>query len=344
MTGAPLDITQVDPHDDETLTAWWEVYAASTRQEVGAHATYWAFPELAAGLRTPVKHRQNLLYVGSLDGRVVAAGMLTLPQLDNLDSADVQVAVHPEVRRRRIGTALLTHLEAVAAEHGRTRLDAMAEWLHDGPADGSGVPGVEFGRVHGYRFGLGEVQRELTLPVDAALLEASAREVAPHHEGYEIRSWRGPVPENFVVSWLELASTLMTEAPTGETVREDEAVDVEAFRMGEALNVAQRRTRWHTVALDETGTVVAYTDLVVPALDPGWVFQWGTLVHRDHRGHRLGTAVKVANLQALQAGDPGVAGRRLVTWNAEVNSHMIGINERLGFAPTARSGNLQKQC
>jgi RimJ/RimL family protein N-acetyltransferase len=155
----------------------------------------------------------------------------------------------------------------------------------------------------------------------------------------------GPVPDELVVSWLELSATLMTEAPQGEMEWEDEAVDVAAFRHQEHVLKLQRRERFHTVALDGEGRVVAYTDLVVPSHAREWVFQWGTLVHREHRGHRLGTAVKVANLRSLQGRHPAadLATRRLVTWNAEVNDHMIGINERLGFRPIARAGELQKK-
>ncbi len=35
--------------------------------------------------------------------------------------------------------------------------------------------------------------------------------------------------------------------------------------------------------------------------------------------------------------------RRVLTWNAEVNGHMIGVNERLGFVPVERSGEFQKR-
>lgn len=64
-----------------------------------------------------------------------------------------------------------------------------------------------------------------------------------------------------------------------------------------------------------------------------------------HRGHRLGAAIKARNLLALQAGADAadLAGRRLVTWNAEVNDHMIAINDRLGFVRTARLGEMQKK-
>ena len=46
--------------------------------------------------------------------------------------------------------------------------------------------------------------------------------------------------------------------------------------------------------------------------------QWGTYVHRDHRGHRLGAAVKVANLRAVQRERPDIL--RIDTVNAETNS------------------------
>ena len=57
----------------------------------------------------------------------------------------------------------------------------------------------------------------------------------------------------------------------------------------------------------------------------------GTLVRRDHRGHRLGTAVKIANLRALQQARPEAT--EVKTQNAETNAWMVGINVRLGFGP-----------
>jgi hypothetical protein len=35
--------------------------------------------------------------------------------------------------------------------------------------------------------------------------------------------------------------------------------------------------------------------------------------------------------------------RRLTTYNAEVNSHMVGVNEAMGFRPVARLGDFQKK-
>jgi len=70
-------------------------------------------------------------------------------------------------------------------------------------------------------------------------------------------------------------------------------------------------------------------------------YQWGTLVRADHRGHRLGMAVKVANLRLLQETHPQVT--TVVTYNADVNAPMVAVNDRLGFVPVQWLGELQKK-
>jgi GNAT superfamily N-acetyltransferase len=337
-----LEITAVDPFDEQSVRAWVDLNTAVVRHEIGDSGAMWTAPEMIATLQDPPKSRHELIYHGTVDGELVATGWITLPMIDNLSSADLYVAVLPGHRRRGIGSEVLAFLERVCAEHGRTRLDAITDWPYDGAPDGAGAPGVEFGRTHGYAFGLGDVQRELPLPADVEVLTALAAEVAPHHAAYELRSWVGPVPDDLVRSYLELSASLATEAPTGDLEREPGAVDVEAHRSGERVLAEQQRVPWHTVALDRDGAVVAYSDLVAPGTDPRWVFQWGTLVHPAHRGHRLGVAVKVANLLAYQQANPDDR-RRIITWNAEVNTHMIAINEQMGFLATARGGQLQKK-
>jgi GNAT superfamily N-acetyltransferase len=58
-------------------------------------------------------------------------------------------------------------------------------------------------------------------------------------------------------------------------------------------------------------------------------YQWDTLVRSDHRGHRLGLLMKLANLRQVRERSPQT--RFLNTWNAESNAPMVSVNERLGF-------------
>ena len=126
----------------------------------------------------------------------------------------------------------------------------------------------------------------------------------------------------------------------GEMEHEALDVDVALLREVEASVAKQQRITYHSVALDASGTVVAYS-MLVQGTASTTAYQWGTLVHRDHRGHRLGLAVKIANHRQLQRERPDAV--RVSTWNAEVNSHMIGVNERMGFIAMARGGSLQKK-
>jgi RimJ/RimL family protein N-acetyltransferase len=149
------------------------------------------------------------------------------------------------------------------------------------------------------------------------------------------------VPDDLVEGWAALSATLMTEAPMGEIEREMEAIDVDRLRAEEAMIEKQGRVKVGTGALAPDGTLVAYTDLVLTTHESERAYQWGTLVRTDHRGHRLGLAVKVANLRRLQETQPQIT--TVVTFNADVNAPMVGVNDRLGFRPVQWMGELQKK-
>ncbi len=335
-----LEIREAPVADEELFSQWHATYLAANEHEVGRFHTCWTLPELRVAME-PTSRLWSAAYVGLEDGRVAVSGSVSTSLMDNLDSAVVEVHTLPQARRRGHGSALLEALEDVARSHDRSRLDAEATFPYAAGPAGEGVPAIAFAQRHGYRLGLSDVERELALPVPGALLDELAAEAAPHHAAYELRSWVGDIPEDIALSWMTLSSSLMTEAPLGELEREPEVVDVAALREGEAMVARQGRTRYNTVALDVAGEVVAYTDLVTTVHEPGRAYQWGTLVRRADRGHRLGLAVKVANQAQLQRLRPDIA--RVTTFNAEVNAHMNGVNERLGYAPVARLAEFQKR-
>ncbi|MFZ5847343.1 MAG: GNAT family N-acetyltransferase [Actinomycetota bacterium] len=334
-----MDIRPLDPLDDTALRAWHATYLASTTHD-RPHATPWMLEEVRADLTSDRPGEKAHAFSGVVDGRVAAAGMVELPLKDNLTKAWLQVDTLPELRRRGYGAAMLEHLTEFAREHERAVLLAEAAYPFDAPADGGDHPHAVFLRQHGFTFGLGDVQRVLDLPADTAVLRGLAKDAEPFHTGYGIRQFRGAVPEDIVEAFGELIGQLVVEAPMGEIDLEPEVLDVQRIRADEVMFAQSGRMKYTTVAVAPDGVLAGYTELVVPAHDPGRVYQWGTLVRRDHRGHRLGQALKARNLLWLQDERPDL--RLLTTYNAEVNSHMIGVNDKMGFRPVERLGEFQK--
>jgi len=166
---------------------------------------------------------------------------------------------------------------------------------------------------------MGVVVAGLAIPF-AGLVGIAARDVSRTMDD---------LPTELLASYCALRNQLGVDAPTGDVDFEAESMTPSLWldRMAEERELGRHRLT--TVAIDGTGDVVAYTDLILPPVPSLDVWQWGTLVHREHRGHRLGMAVKVRNLEQLAAADFGRT--RVLTCNAETNRYMVDINVRLGF-------------
>ncbi len=105
---------------------------------------------------------------------------------------------------------------------------------------------------------------------------------------------------------------------------------------------AGRRTTYATAAVAPDGSLAGNTELSISEqMVRGGAAQSGTLVLPDHRGHRLGLAMKVANHRWTQSHDR--AERLLHTWNAQDNTHMIGVNDRLGYRPVEYADGWQRK-
>lgn len=335
-----MEIRRLDPTDPDAMAAWHATHHAA--HVFGQdHPTPWMLEEVRASFVGESAGERIEPFSGYVDGRLVATGLVELPQMDNLHLAHLDVATHPAHRRRGYGSAMLEHLATVATANGRGTLSADAAWGYDAPADGAGQANADFLTHRGFVCLLGDVKRAMDLPVDEGLLDRLAREAAPRHADYVLRDFSGPVPEDIVEEFGDLIGSLISEAPMGELDLEAEVFDAARIRSDEKVFEASGRTKYTTVAIAPGGEVVAYSELALPSHDPGRVYQWGTLVRPAHRGHRLGMATKVHNLRRFQEQEPEP--RLLYTYNAEVNSHMIAVNDALGFQPVGRLGEFQKK-
>lgn len=333
------DLRPLDASDPDALAAWHATYlAADTHQR--EHPTPWMLEEMRADFLGSRTGEEFLPFGRYDDGRVVGCGLLVLPLKDNLHVAWGNVWTHPDHRRQGHGSAMLDHLLGLARERGRSTLTTEVAVPYDSPEDGAGHPDADFALRRGFALDLSNVVRVLDLPVDVEQVQRLADEAAPFHGDYTLRQFKGRIPDDIVAEFGELVGSLMTEAPTGAVAKEQEVLDVERIRADEAVFEASGRTKYTTLAVAADGELAAYSELVVPRHDPGHVFQWGTLVAPGHRGHRLGMATKAHNLLWLAREE--AERTALVTMNAEVNRHMIAVNEALGFRPVERHVELHR--
>lgn len=313
--------------------------------------------------------RRRLLLAARSNGAIVGVAEARLPLLDNTRSAYVHVTVDPAVRRSGVGRRLYAAVEQAVAAAGRTTL--MAETEHPcrqpgadggpGPGNGtwaasraahvlaprSGAGSVPRDEAAGFalanRFGLEQVERVSRLDLaegrpPRVQLETAVAEAG---SGYAVEFWQGACPEETVAGYALLKQRMSTDAPTAGLDLEEERWDAARVREGERrIEDMGARELVTAVRHLETGTLVGHTVLMVFDAVPAAAFQDDTLVLRRHRGHRLGTVLKAANLLRLYEQLPDV--QRIWTWNAVENRHMLDINEALGFRPVGVSGQWQK--
>jgi GNAT superfamily N-acetyltransferase len=327
-----VDLSLVDPDSLEQLRAWQDVTDAVYAADVPDLPND-PFEELVATARTPRSSVREERWLLHEDGKPVAVARASFTLLDNTEQCGVLVAVHPAHRRRGHGRRLFDHLVDRVRAEGRLRLlTEIVEPL----VDGSTAPGPAFATKVGASRALDEIRRVLDLDaLDDARLDALEAEARSRSAGYEVVSWVGATPDDLVDDQAELMGQMSVDAPMGELDWEREAWDAARLREQERLFAEQRRTRLvSAVRHVESGRLVAFTDIGVSQLRADPAYQWETLVLHAHRGHRLGMLAKVANLRQLRREVPEA--RRLVSWNAESNTHMVAINDALGFQPVER--------
>jgi GNAT superfamily N-acetyltransferase len=325
-TRTTLELRPLDLADDAQVRRVHEIGWRAEKEDGRTWNDFWTYDELARVLREPTGDMQTDAWCAFDGDRMVGAGVVELSLLDNLDKAFVFPVVEPELRGRGIGGFVLDGLlDQVRRQERPQVLGATA--VPYAERDSSAL--LRFAQRHGFEVANVEVVRSLLLPQPDGLLAGLSRETAGFHEDYTLESYVDELPERHLESYCHLLNQLALDAPTGDIDFEAERLtpDIERERLARAKRMG--RTTYVTLAVKD-GEAVAHSDLyVLPTQSVA--HQLGTLVRRDHRGHRLGTAVKVANLAALVQARPDVT--EVHTQNAESNAWMVDINVRLGFEP-----------
>ena len=238
---------------------------------------------------------ERLVLVAELDGEIVGAGMGG--RSDVLGRGFVSPRVHPDARRRGVGTALLSRL----AEHVQS-LGLDNAWASvDDPGS----------RAFAERFGFEEVDRE----VEQVKVLGTEPTPSPLPDGVDVVTI-GERPELL----LEAYPLAAEEGYADLAVKGEVVIKVDDWLRDEATH-----PHGSFVAL-AGGQIVGYSGLMRHD-NPGVAEDGLTVVARAWRRRGLARALKERELAWAAAN--GI--REIVTWTQRGNDAMRKVNERLGY-------------
>ena len=341
----------IDAPDAADFLAMIEQFNLACRHDTGSdHLDYEPLGELPSWLDQT--DRLQYGFVALREDRVVGAVQLWVALEEDADNLEFELAVLASERGHGIAATLLTHVERIAREHGRHLVQTFTVHRTDvggprltsptgfGTIPATGAPA--FYLAHG--FTLSQVERnsvfDLTQPLDR-VHEMLDEALAVAGADYRVVSWTCPTPEEFKDGFAFVQARMSTDAPTGELVWPEEHWDAARVDRRDASLLAGGQTV-SVVGVQHipTGELVAYNELMIGRDHTRPTHQWGTLVIKTHRGRRLGTIVKCANIlrwRELVPESPFIS-----TFNAEENRPMLDVNEAVGFVPLTQTGAWQK--
>lgn len=329
-----IEIRDVDKADEVALHRWWEVCHDAQSDRPVDYFPVWEVARVA--LPTPHPDFRVELFAACDGDRMLGAGLVNLPQTDNLRMAYFDVYVDWPARRQGVGTLLLDEVERRARAAGREL--ALVEVF---ASPGGTSAGAAFADARGYDVANREGAKAIHLAESEGRWPALEAEVEAELGDFRIETWHDTVPDEYAEDFCGVLGRFMGMVPMGELELEDEEWTVDRLRAGErrAHEIGQAKLLAAAVAPD--GRLVGCTDVRVNRADPRNGFIGITMVMPEARGHRLGLGLKLASHRALRAEFPECV--IVITSNADVNEHMNAINDALGYRVVEQMLECQKR-
>ncbi len=312
MSDADVEIRELDVTDPAARRAWFEVMDRSARAD-RPHALLEGFTAFEVSATEPGEHARRVRLEARDGDALIGVAELELPLTENLDVGWGEVNVLPEHRRRGTGRLLWGALAAAARAAGRSRIGGEVSVA---PVDGG--PGLEFAAA----MGAVEKHRE-----DHLLLDLPVATV-PVDPAYDVVVWRGRCPDEHRVAYLAMRNQMNADVPTGELDLEPALLDDARLASSEERLVKAYDVRVAAARRRSDGLFGGYSLMFVPhGADHAW--QDDTLVMPDHRGHKLGLALKLATLEIVGREHPDRSS--IHTWTDPENHAMYVTNQRFGY-------------
>lgn len=354
LTIVPVDLpADIDDGSEaaELFIAWVDTRNAIRRDTwSGDDSLAFGRRESFVQARDSTAERQHR-FAAVADGLVVGICRVEVSLHEHTAPAMLLLGVLPEFRRRGVGTALMHAADGVLSAEGRKTTQTWPEHQENpGPrlTATTGIGSVPINNPEvialtraGFTFEQAERVSRFTFADDStATLNRVLEDAREHAHAYRLETWRDATPEHLLPTMADLGARMSTDAPAGGMEATPETWDAKRLADFERVELNQGR-RWLMSVAFSGDEAVAYTKLMLPATASTQAIQQDTLVHAEHRGHRLGTLVKASNLLLLRQHHPEYD--RVITWNAAENKHMLAVNEELGFVPVLVEGGWQRR-
>jgi GNAT superfamily N-acetyltransferase len=330
---ADIVIETVDPFDEVLLHQWWSTARTARAERPYDLGLSWEYTQASFTRANP--EREFALLAAFEGERMVGTAALHLPLQDNTHLGYADLDVPGEHRRRGIGSSLLAELEDRVRRAGRTHLLGSAT-----APPGQSSAGMAFGAARGYRPGNREQQKVIDLHDCGPALDALEAEVRGRLGGYTIVTWGEETPEEHVEGYCRLLSGFVAELPAHDLALEDSEWAPERVRANEERARDIGRVIVVAGAVAPDGTLAGVSDVRPSTPDLEKAFVGITIVGRQHRGHALGLAMKLATHRELRTTYPQC--RIAATNNAGSNVHMNAVNDRMGYRVVEDLLDLQK--
>lgn len=329
-----MQLIELSPDDSAGVEAYLDV-------EHRANAIDFPFIPRRTAFRQEMEMRHgwdgepDRFFLAQHEGIVVGSLNYLAPERDNPELAWLDFRVDPDHRGHGLGSAVLAEIEHLALSSGRPSVVI-------GGADAD--PTRRFAAKHGYveaSVGVQRVQQLDGSDAERARFHALRAEGEERSTDYDLVRITGRTPERYRES-LVRATLAINDSPFDDLDYDGEFYDQQRVAEYEETQLRTGFRFRRVLAVERaTGEVAGHTVVVVDSETPTLGEQHDTTVVPEHRGHRLGLRLKAEMSCWLSEDEPQL--RSVHTGNAETNSWMIAINERLGYRVVGRRLLFQKR-